>query len=96
MIQPPREGLWLAIRLALALVGLGALGLLGAFMGLRPRRPSSAYWLAVAGTAAFFVQTAGLDLFVWTAFFRSEEAWATRESGRGLEDRNPRQRRQAA
>jgi len=69
MIQQPRAGLWLAIRLVLALVGLGALGLLLAVLGLRPRRPSTAYWLAVAGTAAFLVQTAVLELFVWTAFF---------------------------
>jgi hypothetical protein len=69
MIQRPSSVLWLGIRLALASVGLGSVALLGALLGLRPRRPSTAYWLAVAGVGAFCIQTAVLDLFVWTAFF---------------------------
>ena len=69
MVQQPSSLLWLGIRLVLALVGLGSVGLLLALLGLRPRQPAGAYWLAVAGSVAFCFQTAVLDLFVWTAFF---------------------------
>ena len=57
--------------IVLAFVGLGSVALLGALLGLRPRRPSTAYWLAVAGAGAFCIQTAVLDLFVWTAYFHA-------------------------
>jgi hypothetical protein len=69
MVQHPSSVLWLGIRLVLALVGLGSVALLWALLSLRPRQPSAAYWLAVAGAAALCIQTAVLDLFVWTAFF---------------------------
>ena len=69
MIQQPGSALWLGIRLVLALVGLGSVALLLALLTLRPRQPRAAYWLAVAGAVAFCIQTAVLDLFVWTAFF---------------------------
>ena len=69
MIQQPGSFLWLSIRLVLALVGLGGVVLLLALLSLRPRRPVAAYWLAVAGAVAFCIQTAVLDLFVWTAYF---------------------------
>lgn len=69
MVQQPSSFLWLSIRLVLALVGLSGVALLLALIGLRPRRPAIAYWLAVAGAVAFCIQTAVLDLFVWTAFF---------------------------
>jgi hypothetical protein len=61
--------LWLGIRLVLALVGLGGVSLLLALVSLRPRQPSAAYWLAVAGAVPFCIQTVVLDLFVWTAYF---------------------------
>jgi hypothetical protein len=69
MVQQPSSALWLSIRLMLALVGLGSSVLLLALLSLQPRQPVAAYWLAVAGSAAFFIQTAVLDLFVWTAYF---------------------------
>ena len=69
MIQQPSSLLWLGIRLVLALVGIGSVALLLALLRLRPRQPPAAYWLAVAGAVAFCIQTAVLDLFVWTAFF---------------------------
>ena len=53
MVQQPSSILWLGIRLALAAVGLGPMALL----------------LAVVGSLAFCIQTAVLDLFVWTALF---------------------------
>jgi hypothetical protein len=69
MVQQPSGLLWLGIRLVLAVVGLASVALLLALLGLRPRQPVSAYWLAVAGSLAFCIQTAVLDLLVWTALF---------------------------
>jgi hypothetical protein len=69
MIQQPTSLLWLGIRLVLVLVGLGSVGLMLALLVLRPRQPATAYWLAVTGSVAFCIQTAVLDLFVWTALF---------------------------
>ena len=69
MVQRPSGTLWLLIRLVLALVGVGSVGLLLALSMLRPRQPARAYWLAVAGSVAFCFQTSVLDLFVWTALF---------------------------
>ena len=69
MVQRPDGLLWLAVRLVLLMVGVGSVALLLALSSLRPRTPFRAYWLAVAGGVAFCLQTAVLDLFVWTAFF---------------------------
>ncbi len=69
MVQQPSSTLWLVIRLVLAVVGLGSAALLLALLTLRPRQPARAYWLAVVGSVPFCIQTAVLDLFVWTAFF---------------------------
>jgi hypothetical protein len=69
MVQQPANSLWIVIRLALAMVGLGSLGVLIALLTLRPRQPAWAYWLAVVGSIAFSIQTAVLDAFVWTALF---------------------------
>ena len=63
-------GLYWAIRIVLAVVGLGSLALLAALLSLRTGGSSYAYWLAVAGGAAFCFQTAVLDALVWPAFFR--------------------------
>jgi hypothetical protein len=69
MLEQPGPELWIAIRLALAVVGLAGLGMLGALLTLRPRHPAWAYWLAVAGTIPFCIQTAVLDAVVWPAYF---------------------------
>jgi hypothetical protein len=69
MLEQPGTALWIAIRLVLAIVGLAALGMLGALCTLRPRQPAWTYWLAVAGTIPFCVQTAVLDAIVWPAYF---------------------------
>jgi len=60
--------LW-GVRLVLAAVGLASLGLLAALLNTRPRQPLWAYWLAVIGCAAFCLQTAVLDMIVWSAYF---------------------------
>lgn len=62
-------GLWVAIRVVLALVGIGSLGLLAALIGLTPARPRAFHRLAIAGAVAFCVQTALLDAIVWPAYF---------------------------
>lgn len=69
MIQEPSAGLWVAIRLTLAAVGLGSLMLLAALLWLEPRRPGVAFKLALAGAVAFTFQTAVLDALVWPAYF---------------------------
>ncbi len=69
MLAEPGPGLWIAIRLVLALVGIGSLGVLAALLVLRPREPAWLWGLAVAGCAAFCFQTAVLDAIIWPAFF---------------------------
>jgi hypothetical protein len=65
----PAMSLWWLIVLALVVVGLASLALLGSLLALRPRQPSWAYWLAVAGSVTFSFQTAVLDMLVWPALF---------------------------
>ena len=60
--------LWI-VRLALAAVGLASLSLLVALLNVEPRQPPWAYWLAVIGCVAFCLQTAVLDMIVWSAYF---------------------------
>jgi hypothetical protein len=69
MLESPSDGLWWAIRLTLAAVGIGSLGLLAGLVAVRPRPPSLAHKLAVAGSVAFCSQTAILDALVWPAYF---------------------------
>jgi hypothetical protein len=69
MVEQPSSPLWLAIQVVLAMVGLASIVLLLALLSLRPRQPKIAYSAAVVGAGAFCLQTAVLDLFVWTAHF---------------------------
>jgi hypothetical protein len=69
MLESPSDGLWWAIRLTLAAVGLGSLGLLAGLLAVRPSSPSLAHKLAVAGSLAFSCQTVILDALVWPAYF---------------------------
>jgi hypothetical protein len=71
MIEDPSDGLWWAIRITLAVVGLGSVALLAVLLSLRPSQTSVAYWLAIAGSCAFCLQTAIMDAIVWSVFFRS-------------------------
>ena len=68
-VARPTPGLWIAIRLLLALVGVGALGLIVAVSRAVPRGGAVGYWLAVAGSVAFAFQTALLDGLIWPAWF---------------------------
>jgi hypothetical protein len=67
----PSTGLWIAIRLVLALVGIGSLALLWAIITISPRETNLAYWFAIGGATAFAVQTFVLDTFIWPVLFRA-------------------------
>lgn len=69
MLESPSDGLWWSIRLVLAIVGFGSLGLLAGLLSVRSHSRSPAFGLAVAGAVAFCFQTAVLDALVWPAFF---------------------------
>lgn len=69
MLEAPSGPLWLAIRVTLALVGVGSLGMLVAVSSARPADAPVARAVAVAGAIAFSVQTALLDALVWPAYF---------------------------
>jgi hypothetical protein len=69
MLEAPSEWLWWTIRLTLAAVAVGSLGLLAGLVAVRPSPASRAYKLAVVGSVAFCFQTAVLDAAVWPAFF---------------------------
>ncbi len=69
MLEAPSDGLWWAIRLTLATVGIGSLGLLAGLVAVRPSSPSLAHKLAVIGSLVFSFQTVVLDAAIWPAFF---------------------------
>jgi len=60
---------WWVIRIDLALVGLGALGLLAALLTMEPRPARWLHVLAVVGCLFFCLQTAVLDATIWPAFY---------------------------
>ena len=69
MLEAPGAALWWVIRLVLAAVGVGSLGLLLAIRSVKPARGTIARRIALAGALAFVFQTAVLDAIVWPAFF---------------------------
>lgn len=69
MIASPSAALWAAIRIDLALVGLGATGLLVWLFAIARRRRDAFGWFAFAGILPFWLQTAVLDALVWPAFY---------------------------
>ena len=69
MLRAPSPWLWTIVRLTLAAVALGSLGLLTALLTLHPGEPRWAYWAAVMGSVPFCVQTVVLDALIWPAFF---------------------------
>jgi hypothetical protein len=68
MVEYPSLGMWAGVRIDLALVGFGALGLLTCVFRLKADAPT-ARRLAIAGLVPFCIQTAVLDALVWPAFF---------------------------
>jgi hypothetical protein len=69
MLEQPSSGLWLSIRMVLAAVGFGSIGIVAALSSLRPRRSKVSHWIAAAGSIAFSIQTALLDALIWPAYF---------------------------
>ena len=57
------------VRLVLVVVGLASLGLLSALLSVQPREPRWAHTGALIGCMAFCLQTAVLDMVVWSAYF---------------------------
>jgi len=68
-LDKPNPLTWWGVRIVLFVVGLASLVLLAALLSSNIREPAWSYWLAVAGAAAFFVQTGIMDAFVWAAWF---------------------------
>jgi len=69
-IGSPSTGLWISIRIVLALVGLASIALVWAFLTMQGKVHGTAYWLAVAGSGYFAFHTAILDAVVWAALFK--------------------------
>jgi hypothetical protein len=67
MVASPSLALWWTIRLVLAAVGVGSLGLVAALVALREAPPGRVR--ALVGLVPFCVQTAVLDALVWPAWF---------------------------
>ncbi len=60
---------WIAVRLDLFAVALGALGMIWALAKVDPPEPRKAHRAARVGAIAFAFQCAVLDPLVWPAFF---------------------------
>jgi len=69
MIEVPSAGLWLAIRVTLALVGLGSIGMMLAVASAAPHGAPGARRVALLGTLFFALQTAVLDALIWPVYF---------------------------
>jgi hypothetical protein len=69
MLERPSAALWALVRLDLAVVAAGALGLLGCLLLARPRDRSPLFWAASIGLLAFCWQTVVLDALVWPSYF---------------------------
>ena len=68
MAQQPGLVSWAYVRIDLALVAIGALGLLASLISLGADAPKGRR-LAIAGLVPFCLQTVLLDALVWPAFF---------------------------
>ena len=69
-VSNPGSGIWIWIRIVLAVVGLASIALFVALLTLQGKVPGTAYWLAVAGSGYFAFHTAILDAIVWAALFK--------------------------
>jgi hypothetical protein len=68
VLEHPGALTWALVRIDLALVALGSLGLLAALLTLPSGAPRGRT-LAVIGLLPFCLQTVALDALVWPAFF---------------------------
>ncbi len=69
LVDHPSAWLFWLVRLDLALVAVGSLGLLVALLSLRAPMPAPGRVLAAIGLVPFCLQTAMLDAVIWPAFF---------------------------
>jgi hypothetical protein len=69
-VTNPGTGIWVWVRVVLALVGLASIALLWALLTMQGKVPGTAYWLAVVGSGYFAFHTAVLDAVVWAALFK--------------------------
>jgi hypothetical protein len=69
-VSNPSTGIWIWIRVVLAVVGLASIALLVALLTMQGKVPGTAYWLAVVGSGYFAFHTAVLDAIVWAALFK--------------------------
>ena len=68
LAAPSRLG-WIAIRLDLFAVALGALAMIAALARVEPAEPRKAHRAARIGAIGFALQCAVLDPLIWPAFF---------------------------
>jgi hypothetical protein len=69
MLESPSAMLWFLIRVDLALVAIGSLGLVAAAATLQPAPSAVQRGAALIGLALFCLQTVVLDAIVWPALF---------------------------
>ncbi len=69
-VSNPGTGLWVSVRIVLAVVGLASIGLFLALLTMQGKVPGAAHWLAVIGSGYFAFHTAILDAIVWAALFK--------------------------
>lgn len=69
MVSSASPTVWLAIRLVLVAVGLGALAMLITLLRLEPRPQDWMYWGSVVGSLIFFLHTMVLDAVIWPRLF---------------------------
>mgnify|MGYP001176844190 CR=1 FL=1 len=69
MINRPKTGLWIGIRLVLAIVGISSLALLLVLLNLNINESGLIYWFAIGGAVAFSIQTVLFDTLLWPIFF---------------------------
>ena len=69
MLLAPDAQIWGGIRIVLALVGIGATGILLLAFRVALTRGGAASWAAAIGSIPFFTQTALLDALIWPAYF---------------------------
>jgi len=69
MVENPGPGFGAGIRTVLILTALGALLMLVSMATINPRVVGWSYWLALIGSAFFFLHTAVLDAVIWTVLF---------------------------
>jgi len=68
-IEAPSALLWLAIRITLLIVAIGAVGILAVLLRAPQKTPVRWYRLAVLGCILFCWQTVVLDALVWTYYY---------------------------